>query len=404
MSKIISLFIAILLYTMGFFAFFEMIGIKREVELLLLIPVILYALTRLKKKCIYTSKINWLIILFILHEILYDGTMLRILDLSAALIVCSIIISSQKITTMRITQYVAIITSIFAVMSLTQFVIYKIDPSLGYYDIVRIDSQDTEKRTNYIDNPINLLGMVEFRDKDAVGRPHSFAYEASLLLLYFLLPAVLALTYEKFSKIFPFLSIAFCIIAGAGTTIIGVLIFSLYYIIYILNKRLVKYLIWMPLLLVFIVYTFLKIVSIDALLSLFNYVAQYSALFDKETSLTVRVGEYLFYFSELASHPFGLTENLRSSVGAFIASGLRGGWIALILFCYIFIDISKKILSISVAQRNRARVMILLFSILTTIMLVADYGFFHFFGFVLLTMIKMRIDELSNQPLEGNVE
>jgi hypothetical protein len=93
-SNVCAFLVAVLFYSMGRFGFWEILGIKRPAEVVLIVVIFVLCLPIIIKSNKYwRHTFFWLFILFFICELFLRMDILRIVELGVGIIIVSLIIS-----------------------------------------------------------------------------------------------------------------------------------------------------------------------------------------------------------------------------------------------------------------------------------------------------------------------
>lgn len=215
--QITAIFIALSLFTVGRFGFFDILGLKRVIEILLLIPLCFLGFLSL---LIYQSKwYNPFFLLpcsYLIVQILWNWDILEIVDLSASILVISITLTLGKNFSATLLRYLIKIATFFALLGIIEFLILLFNPALAKQILLFYDYY-SGSTVPVIENFPQLLGLADGTSFNlwgmSVTRLRSFTSEPSLLVGYFLVPGALALTFRGKFSIYGIICILFCILS-----------------------------------------------------------------------------------------------------------------------------------------------------------------------------------------------
>ncbi len=214
----------LLVYVSGSFMFAEVFGIKRPLQVLLVALLLAGALA-------YGLRMRWrdvnalmiFVVVMIATEIIVRGKLLYVFDGISSLLALIVIYAVPTATFWRGAKFVAWMAVTFAVMACIQFVILIFNPELGDF---RLLINDDNVILNSVKHPIMFLGLFGELQYTLFGKPvgrmQSFALEPSLNVVYFLLPAAMAMLFNRKSYfIIGGLILLFCVLSLSGSVFLA---------------------------------------------------------------------------------------------------------------------------------------------------------------------------------------
>lgn len=191
--------IAILFFTMGQFEFFDMVGGKRLVQGILLAGIVVLGGPVLATRPAYWRS-NPLVLLagaMAVSWVVFASDALSALEmLAAALLVATVFTLPWRYVELLISVLV-IVATFFALLALLEFVVLVFRPELVDATVSYL-LQPVRGGAYYVSHPIAYLGLTTGERRSLFGlivvRLSSFMREPSLVVPYFVLPGVLALT------------------------------------------------------------------------------------------------------------------------------------------------------------------------------------------------------------------
>lgn len=394
LNHIIALLIASSLFVVGRFGFFDILGVKRFLEVFLFLPLILIgSLTVFKYPLRLFSPLLFLPISFLWVEIFINGDLLSIADNLASILVVGILLTVGPACIDLVLRYTIKFSAFFATLGLIQFVILLIDPSRVQQILLFYDHY-SGSNVPVIENFFQLLGLADGTSYHlwgmSVTRLRSFTSEPSLLVGYFLIPGALALTYEKKYRTFGLICIAFSICSLAGS-VFTTLMFTLL-VMALLCLRSSTIFIFFPFVLLLIFFWILNY-HYHELIALTKSSAGSYDFLDKTNSANMRFGYIRDFIPKVMTSPFGLNEEIHQPLGLLIGAMARGGLLGLIfisiilfnLYCYL----GKILVEKNMALLNKLGFAIVYGALITGILFL-DNCFIQLYGFTLLVLIYYR--------------
>lgn len=244
--RLLAPIVAMLFFLMGYFDFLDVFGVRLFVlapllafTVILGVPVLSFRRTKFLREPLF-----WLAVVFMLTEPVFRRGPLSInaaVGLSTAMFLMVIIFTLGRDFATRTLKWLIAIAGIFAALAVLQFAILLQYPELtqhtvnpNYVEFVdglggSRQFLEMSGRDFVVDHPIALLGMTT-GEKSFFGmratRVFSFAREPGLVLFYFFLPGVLALTFKGTTRLWslPLLALSFLSFSG---TVYGSLAISI---------------------------------------------------------------------------------------------------------------------------------------------------------------------------------
>ena len=399
-----ALFIAMSLFVVGRFGFFDILGLKRFMEILLFIPIaIIGILVILRFPRVFTQPIFLLSLSFFVFQLLMQPNILDLADMSLATLIVGTILSLKEFYADLILRYTIKIATLFALLGLIEFFILLIEPSL-VNSILLFYTTYSGSPVPVIENMMQLLGLSDGTSYHlwgmAVTRLRSFASEPSLLVGYFLVPGALSLTYEGKYYIYGLICIAFAMCSLSGSVYVS-LAFAMFCIIFMLF-RMQRTLVIFPFI-IYLVFIWLLYTHFNDFILLSKSDGQSYDFFDKTNSANIRFSYIRDYIPQVLTTPFGTTEIITQPLGyiirAIASSGFIGGVLSTIIILNFFKNLGKLIMSNALGFRKKVGLLIIYGSLIAGL-LYLDNCFIQIYGFTLMTLIWMRLQKLQGIRLQ----
>ena len=367
---------ALLLFVMGKFTLTDLLGIKRFFQFILIIPIFVYFIIRIKHIRLQTIRnpLFLLSILLIISNIIYNRVIItNIKNITSGLAVFTILTVSIKNIILGVKCIVSI-TCFFSILAIFQFICLLLFPSL--IEIVRHGEFHI----------INSLGLITSGDTYIlgvkIGRIHSFLTEPSLVLVHFVFPAVLALFLnKKFWANCAVIIIMFCFLSMSASFYIGVIFFGFYWIAsFYLDRRFIFY--FFPI--IFFGIGLIYINSLDSLISISKQISENAESINKTSSLLDRSTNITMGF-EVAKHAyFGSSFKIIAPFPILIGTMLSMGYLGTILFLlflYQLINNMDKKLYKNLTRYEYLRIGAgLFFGVLSVLFVFNDYAALFYVG------------------------
>lgn len=411
-SSFLSVIIVIFLFTLGRFALFDLLGIRRAMQFTLLAPMVMLGIPLFISNlhAILKNAQLWFLI-FLCSMMLLNGQEFLIwFDILLSIFIIGLLMKSSPGFYERVLTILIKTVFFFSLLSFVQFWILLIYPSLNETLII---SNDAYLSTSMLFNhPFQLLGL-NVGDQYLIaglriGRVNSFLYEPSLFVSFFLLPATLALTFDDNRR-------------KMG---IGILIFTLFSLTGSVYAVFVLALLCWPLLHIlkrnvssFIPFVFAAIF----MYLIFMFVPSIEVSVEEVQMLMGRRLEYLqvdtheFWFSRMGSgiirlsiikggigealnnFLLGTGKELGSVLGLFLYALVYSGIVGFIFCCVFAYKMFNKIVLVyktSAGDKFRLISAVLLYSIFIQTTIFNDYGFTTTFGMSMLALTYRRLGAL----------
>lgn len=392
---------ALSLFVAGRFGFFDILGLKRLLEVLLFLPLgllgLLFILKR-PKNCL--NPFFLLPLSYFVFQLYWNPDQFELADLAVSTLVVAIILALGDVFSDLLLRYTLNIATVFAVLGLIEFSALIMEPSL-VNNILLFYDYYSGSSVPVIQNAWQLLGLSDGTSYHlwgmAVTRLRSFTSEPSLLVGYFLVPGALGLTYKGKYAVYGLICIAFCICSFAGS-VFAALFFSVLSIALVILKK-PRLSTVLPF---FILCLFIWILNshfADLILLTKTTGGSYDFL-DKTNSATVRFSYIRDFIPRVVTSPFGLDEELHQPLGLLIGSAARGGLFGfaciLIILTRLYGSLALLFTSSNLDRLQKTGLLIVYGSLITGI-LYLDNCFIQIYGFTLLLLTHNRIQKLTAQ-------
>jgi hypothetical protein len=385
-----------LVYVSGSFMFAEIIGIKRYLQiflvLLLLAAAAVYGL-RLPLRRV--DSLLLFVIAMIGTELLMRGKMLYVLEGFSTLLALIVVYSVPASTFWHGARALVWMATAFAVMALVQWVILFYMPELGQF---RIFIDDEGVILNSVKHPIMYLGLFGEQQFTflgrAVARLQSFALEPSLNVVYFMLPASLAMLINRRGYfVAGCVVLLFCGFSLSGSVFLSVVFMVLWFPLLAFVP--LRYAFSYGLMLWLIAYLIaIQRIGLETMVGGLAFLSRFGDFFGKSTSLTVRGLAATDNLGVALSAPLG-SSTLADMAGPWPINGaLAAGWIgAVFIFLYLYkLGRNIEVLNAGYGLFTRTRLgTLVLLGAMSTIVAFNDYQMSNYAGVVLLAFIGRAI-------------
>jgi hypothetical protein len=392
---------AFLIYVSGSFLVAEVFGVKRYLQILLMLPIAVVASYYLLAR---PGRLFDPLICFVIvktaTEVALRGQWLYLLDDIATLLALIVLFAAPIRSIETGARLVVWLAGTLSVMALLQWTILFFAPQLAEYSLVVSDEGVIE---NTIKHPIALLGMFgdlqySFLGND-VARLQSFAMEPSLNVVYFLLPASLAFLLNTRSSVtLGLIILTFCVLSFSGSVYLALAFSALWWLL--LWFFTIKFALSYGALLALAAYLYvIENIGFGPLLEGIAYLAQFGDFLGKNASLTDRGISALANMEGALASPFGST-SLSDMAGPWLINAtLEAGWLGALLLLAFLGKLGRQfeLLNAHCSPLSMTRfASLLLLGAITTIVVFNDYQMSNYAGLVLLAFI-LRTTQVRNQ-------
>jgi hypothetical protein len=402
-----SLLIALTLFVVGRFGFFDILGLKRLFEIMLLLPLgCLGILLILRVPNQWLNPFLLLPFSYLVVQICLNWNLLLVADLVNSILIIGIIIALGANFSDLLLRYLIRIATFFAVLGIIEFVILLFKPSLVSQILLFYDNY-SGSTVPVIQNALQLLGLSDGTSYHlwgmSVTRLRSFTSEPSRLVGYLLVPGALGLTYRGKFAFFGMICIAFCICSLAGSVFVALCFSMLAYFMTFLRSR--RLFILFPFL-VLTLFIYILFTHFSELILLTKSSAGSYDFLDKTNSATMRFSYIREFIPKAFSAPLGVAEEIFQPLGLVVGGMAKGGYIGFFITLLILIKLYSSLAVLMVSNWLRMGQKIglsIIYGALVTGVLYLDNCFVQLYGFTLLLLIYNRLRQMQyniKQPLE----
>ena len=390
-----------LIYVSGSFLAAGMLGVKRELQAFLMIPVAAAA-------CYYfVSRPGRLLdplicfsIVKVMTEIALRGQLSYVLDSLAALFALTVLACAPAKSFETGAKFAVMLAGILALMALIQWGMLVWDPRLGRYGLAVSDEGVV---LNTVEHPIAILGLIPEGEYSFLGQPlvrmQSFAKEPSLNVIYFMLPACMAfLLNSRSSLLWSNTILTFCVLSLSGSVFLTLAFTAVWWLL--LRVTSVRFAVPYGMLIFMGAFLFtVAYFGYQPLLDGIAYIAQYGDFFSKTASLTDRSTGAIANLDAALASPFG-SATISDIPGPWLVnSALAAGWLGVLLLVLFLRKLGQELdvfHSKSPPLGARRFGSLLLVGALATVIVFNDYQMGNYAGLILLAFIYRTI-HLRNQ-------
>lgn len=392
-----ALLMVVLLFTVGRFGFFDILGLKRPIEILLLIPIsIIGCLSIFIQPRQLLSPFILLPLSSLITQLSLNINILELTDLSVSLLVITIILSMGKHFSDLMLRYLIKIFTIFALLGIFEFIIMILYPPLAKQILLPYD-QYSGSVVPVIENFYQLLGLADGTSYHlwglSVTRLRSFTSEPSLLVGYFLVPGALALSFGGRYTFYGSICIIFSILSLAGSVFLALFFsISVFFLSFLKNKKL---LVVLPLIVLLCFIWALNNYYSD-LIGLSHKTAGGYDFLEKTNSANVRFSYIRDNLYVILASPFGLHQEIHQPLGLLLGSMARGGILGLTMTVVILFDIFSKLSKFIISTNGIFQKIgfCIIYGALTAGIIYLDNCFVQLYGLTLLLLLYNRLKQL----------
>jgi len=404
-----AIFIALLFFVLGRFGFFDILGLKRLLEIILFVPLVL-----LGSMLILTSPQKWLSPFLLLPcvscimQTYWNPDGLIVADLGTTILIIGIILALGSQFSDLLLRYVIIIATFFASLGIIEFFILLASPSLSNHILLFYDYY-SGSTVPVIQNYLQLFGLSDGTSYHLFGmsvtRLRSFASEPSLLVGYFLVPGALGLTYQGRYVVFGLICIFFSMCSLAGSVYAALGFSTLGIVLMLLKSR--RLIIVLPFILLAL-FVWVLFSHYNELIFMTKSTGGDYDFLDKTNSANMRFSYIRDFIPKVIASPFGLAEEINQPLGLLIGSMARGGVLGLILIIIILMKLYTALgylFTYGQLQLLQKIGLIIIYGSLITGILYLDNCFIQSFSFILLlTYNRLTKLLISMMAIRGKLE
>jgi hypothetical protein len=293
---------------------------------------------------------------------------------------------------------IVVVAGVFALMACLQWLLLFFNPDWTRYGL--IDDNGVIRQS--VEHPVALLGMftdeVYYLFGHSVTRLQSFATEPSLNVVYFLMPASLALLLRtRMSLAFAVPMLLFAVLSLSGSVFLTLAFAGVWFLIVQAVPLKFAFIYGLPGILTFYLYGLSKF-GLDPLFKAVSFFAQYGDFLNKGESLIERSAGAVATLDTALQSPFG-AEKHPSLPGPWLINGTsEAGWLGVLFLLLFLVKLARQV---TILNRHTGRLSmqrlasVLLLGILSTVVVFNDYQMSNYAGLVMLGFIS-RLIALTN--------
>jgi hypothetical protein len=393
---------ALLIYASGSFMATALLGLKRELEVLLLIPVgVAAAYYLVSRPGRLLDPLICFAVVKLATEVALRGQVLYVLDGIAAVLALAVLVCAPTRSLDMGARFVVAIAGIFALIALAQWVWLTFDPHLSQYILVFADEEGGTETP--VQHPIALLGIIGEQQYSFLGQPvgrmQSFAKEPSLNVIYFMFPAALAfLMNSRTTVLWGSTILAFCVLSLSGSVFLALAFSAVWWLL--LRVTSIRFAI--PYGMLILMGAFLFAVArfgSDPLLDAFFHMAQYGDFLSKTVSLTSRTASAVTNASTALASPLGSATLADLPGPMLVTAALAAGWLGVLALLWFFSRLGRQLdaFDARTPPRSARRLgTLLLVGSVATVLVFNDYQMGSYAGLIQLAFIYRTL-HLRNQ-------
>jgi hypothetical protein len=399
---IFRLIIPMIFFSFGSFGLLNILGIRRDLQtILIILTLLLLPVIFLKVKQLTKSFFFWFVTLSLVGHLIFRASdKIVLLDGMLSVIVVSVLIILDNNQSQKVLKYIIFLCGLFSIFGFIQSFYILFDNSvineirLGYTSSTGGENIEVKHMLGYLGFGYNPISIGKF----SFVRLTSYAAEPSVMIYSFLVPGILALLFKGWTRVFGFLIIVFSIGLSFSGTMYLMAGISLFYYVFIkyFNKDSVinstlPFIFSLSILLMILVLPLELILEI--LLSWLEPLAKVSNVFSKSVSSFERLSGILKYSMEAKNYIFGAPYLPDIPVGLLISYIYTAGFPLLVISIMIFYSIFNGCSSLINHNDFYFKIVGAFgFGVLTVVLFFTDYGWRTTPGFIMLYYLYRFLD------------
>ncbi len=390
-----------LIYISGSFLIAEALGVKRVLQGVLAVPIVLMASYYLavEPRRLLDPLIGF-VVLKTIAEISFRGTAVDLFDDLASLFGLIAVRAASARAVAQGVRFLMALAGVFALMAIVQWIALFFQPDL-YDELLILD--DDGKFASAPHHVIALLGLATSEQYTLFGHPvsrlQSFAKEPSLNLVYFLIPSAIAFMRGGSAGMFwGGVTVGFCVLSLSGSVFLSLVFAAAAWMaLHIFSMK--KVLLWGALLVLGAYVAAVASGGLRSVVTFITFLSDYGDFMSKEKSFTARAGGAASSLGSVGSSPLGST-TLPELPGPWLVNGvLLAGWLGAIM---LVLFVRQLAIQLEMLDANRGRELsvrigiLVLIGALMTVIVFNDYQMSNYPGLVLLGL-AYRMVEAQNE-------
>jgi hypothetical protein len=392
---------AALVYISGAFMLAEALGVKRGLQAVLAVPIVLvgsyYVAVRPRR---LLNPLIGFVVLKTVAEIVLRGNPLDLFDDLASLFGLVAICGASARATAQSARLITVLAGVLAAMAIVQWIWLFLEP--GLLDEL-LDVDDQGKVVGSVHHVVALLGLATGEHYTLFGhdvsRLQSFAREPSLNLVYFLIPSAIAvLRGGTAGMLWGAFMLGFCVLSLSGSVFLS-LAFSGAAWLALRVFSVKKVLLWGTSLTLVGYLAALRTGALLSVISLISFLSNYGDFMSKEKSFSYRAGGTANSLADLASAPLGGHALPQLPGPWMINGGVAAGWLGALM---LVLFVRKLAIELDLLNANRGRQLnvrmatLIMIGAMATVIIFNDYQMINYPGLLLLG-IFYRMVEAQNE-------
>jgi hypothetical protein len=391
---------ALLIYTTGSFVVADVFNGKRVCEALLMLPLgTAAAYYWVHKPRCFLDPLVWFVLVKTTIEIALRQEWIWVLDDVGTLFALTVVLAAPRESVMVGAKTVVVVAGTFAIMGCVQWFLLFFNPDWTRYGLI----DDNGVILQSVEHPVALLGMFTDESYNLFGhtvtRLQSFATEPSLNVVYFLLPASLALLIRTRTAVtFAAFMLLFSVLSLSGSVFLALAFAGLWFLVVQAVPLKFAFMYGLPGVLAFYLYG-LTTFGLDPLFKAVSFFAQYGDFLNKGESLIERSAGAVATLDTALESPFGAA-NHPSLPGPWLINGTaEAGWIGV---AFLLLFLAKLAKQVTILNRHTGRLSmprlasVLLLGVMSAVVVFNDYQMSNYAGLVLLAFVS-RVIGLENE-------
>ena len=364
--------------------------------------VVIFTPIILKSIHVYYSEPIFLLTLSLLFSSIFfaRGELVVLLNIINVFVVAALL-STRKKYADSITISIISMATFFSLLGITQFFIILFNPDLVLVGNFSVFEKQYLQHEYISLHPLMILGFTTGEQYELFGinisRVHSFIKEPSMMVPFFFFFVILALSYQGWIKYLSIPLILFSLLSFSGAVVASMVIVFGFFGLYILAKGNMKLLSVMPIALLVVFCILLTVFDlhwlVDQVMIQLDKIKDNATFLEKTSSFIVRLEEIKLGFLSIKENIFGIP-NLIVKVGgvffySFYYSGVVGGLMVLLVF--------REYFNLTASLRGFVPLsfVLLIYGTFTQILILTSGGFYEPSGFLVMTLLLMRLRALN---------
>ncbi len=388
---------AALVYISGAFLIADALGIKRPLQALLAVPIVLMAsyYFAMQPRRLLDPLIGF-VFLKTVAEIAFRGTALDLFDDVATLFGLAVISGASDRAVQQGARLITVLAGVLALMAIVQWIVLFLQPDL-LDELLTIDQDG--KVVGNVHHVIALLGLATGEQYNLFGhvitRLQSFDREPSLNVVFFLIPSAIAFLRGRPSGMaWGIITSGFCVLSLSGSVLLSMAFGgAAWFALRVMSVK--KVLLWGTMIILGGYVAALESGSLKVVVSFITYLTNYGDFLSKENSFTYRAAGAEGSLGSVLGAPLGSTR-LAELPGPWIVTGsLAAGWLGAFMLVLFVARLASQleILNINHGRQLSVRLgTVILIGTMATVIVFNDYQMCNYPGLVLVGILYRMIE------------